>query len=83
MPRGGKRVGAGRRHSAPTRRTISKIAATELDKLAEEWEVDADALLSQIVTGTPKDIIRAAADCIRDMGGAAKLQEPEDKPIIL
>lgn len=62
---------------------LTKAAAKELKALAEEWEVDAAALLSHVVLTAPRNLFQVAADCVREMGGAEKIREKEDKPIIL
>jgi len=78
---GGARRGAGRTR---LRRRLSKAAARKLDdELAWATEEVQDAVLSEIILRTPGDLFHAAAECVRDMGGAEKIAEPEDKPIIL
>ncbi len=78
---GGTRPGAGRTR---VRHTLSKEAAKRLDsELA--WATDdvQDAILSALILHAPRDLFKVAAGCVRDMGGAEKIAEPEDKPIIL
>ena len=63
---------------------VSKEAAKRLARELE-WATEdvQDAILSEIILHAPRDLFRVAAECVRDMGGAEKIAEPEEKPIIL
>ncbi len=66
------------------RRKISKDAAKRFDaEFAWATEEVQDEILSALILHTPRDLFHAAAECVRDMGGAEKIAEPEEKPIIL
>lgn len=66
------------------RRRLSKEAAKRLDsELAWATEDVQDAVLSELILQAPRDLFRVAAECVRDMGGAEKLAEKEEGPIIV
>jgi hypothetical protein len=78
---GGARAGAGRTR---VRWRVSKEAAKRLDsELAWATEDVQDAILSEIILRAPRDLFRAAAECVAEMGDAEKIAGPEEKPIIL
>lgn len=63
---------------------VSKEAAKRLDaELSWATEDVQDAILSELILHAPRNLFQVAADCVRGMGGAEKIAEPEDKPIIL
>lgn len=62
---------------------VTKEAAKRLDsELAWATEEVQDAILSELILHAPRDLFQVAAECVRDMGGAEKIAEPEEKPII-
>jgi len=82
-PTSGNRTSA-RGKPTRVRWRVSKEAAKRLDsELAWATEEVQDAVLSEIILRTPGDLFRVAAECVREMGGAGKIAEPEDKPIII
>ena len=82
-PTSGNRGGA-RGKPTRVRRRISKEAARRLDKELEWLTEDVqDDVLSEIILHAPRDLFRVAAECVTEMGGAEKIAEPEEKPIIL
>lgn len=82
-PTSGNRSGA-RGKPTRVRWRVSKEAAKRLDsELAWATEEVQDAILSEIILHAPRDLFRVAAECVAEMGGAEKIAEPEEKPIIL
>jgi len=82
-PTSGNRSSA-RGKPSRVRRRVSKEAAKRLASELE-WATEdvQDEILSVLILHAPRDLFRVAAECVRDMGGAEKIAEPEEKPIIL
>lgn len=78
---GGARPGSGPRR---IRRKISKAAAKRLsDELEWATEDVQDEILSELILHAPRDLFNVATECVRDMGGADAIAQPEEKPIII
>jgi hypothetical protein len=80
---GGARANAGRKKGPRRRQELTKDAADTLWEYADEWGLPAGELLSALILRTPRDLFHVAAECVREMGGAEKIAEPEEKPIII
>ena len=82
-PTSGNRTSA-RGKPTRVRRKLTKDAAKRLDQELA-WMTDdmQDEILSALILHAPRDLFQVAAECVAEMGGAEKIAELEEKPIIV
>ena len=82
-PTSGNRTSA-RGKPTRVRRRLSKDAARRFDaEFAWATEDVQDEILSALILHAPRDLFQVAAECVAEMGGAEKIAELEEKPIIV